>query len=168
MASWSQPSLRPPEERDSHLFPILIGIAVVIMVVGLVAYFGREKPHPQSSLHPYAANIKLTDLKMSAAENFVGASVTYLDGTVTNAGDKTVSRAIVHIVFSDAMGQTAQIEDQPIRVVTTVGPYADAVDLTNAPLAPGQSKPFRITLEHVSSAWNHDYPAMQVTDVTFK
>jgi hypothetical protein len=167
MASWSQPSLQP-EERESHLVPILIGIAVVLLVVGLIAYLGREKPHTQSPLHPYAANIKLSELKMSAAENFVGASVTYLDGIVTNTGDKTVSRAAVHIVFNDAVGQTAQIEDQPIRVVTTVGPYADAVDLSNAPLAPGQSKPFRITLEHVSSAWNHDYPAMQVTDVTLK
>jgi hypothetical protein len=167
MASWSQPSLQP-EERESHLVPILLGIAVVLVVVGLIAYLGREKPHAQSSLHPYAANVKLSELKMSAAENFVGASVTYLDGIVTNTGDKTVSRAAVHIVFNDAVGQTAQIEDQPIRVVTTVGPYADAVDLSNAPLAPGQSKPFRITLEHVSSAWNHDYPAMQVTDVTLK
>ena len=66
---------------------------------------------------------------MSAAENFVGASVTYLDGTVTNTGDKTVSHAVVHVVFKDAMGQTAQLEDLPIRVVQTVGPYADAVDL---------------------------------------
>jgi hypothetical protein len=167
MASWSQPSLQP-EQRESHLVPILIGIAAVVVVVGLIAYLGREKPHPQSSLHPYAANVKLSDLKMSAAENFVGASVTYLDGTVTNTGDKTVTRAIVHIVFNDAMGQAAQVEDQPIRVVTEVGPYADAVDLSNAPLAPGQSKPFRITLEHVSSAWNRDYPAMQVTDVAVK
>jgi hypothetical protein len=86
MASWSQPSLQP-EKPESHLVPILIGIAVVLVVVGLVAYLGREKPHPQSSLHPYAANIKLSELKMSAAENFVGASVTYLDGIVTNTGE---------------------------------------------------------------------------------
>jgi hypothetical protein len=167
MASLTQPSLEP-EQRESHLIPILLGIILVIIVVGLVAFLGREKPKAQSSLHPYAANVRLTDLKMSAAENFVGANVTYLDGTVTNDGEKTVTRAMVHIVFNDAVGQTAQVEDQPIRVVTTVGPYADAVDLSTAPLAPGQSKPFRITLEHVSSAWDREYPAMQVTDVTLK
>jgi hypothetical protein len=137
-------------------------------VVGVVAFLGREKPASPNTLNPYAASIQFSDLKMSAAENFVGASVTYLDGTVTNGGDKTVSRAMVHITFKDAMGQTAQTEDVPVRVVQTVGPYADAVDLGAAPLGPRQSKPFRIAFEHVSAEWNHEYPALQVTDITLK
>jgi uncharacterized protein DUF2393 len=157
-----------PDEHESSLRPILMGIALVVVIVAIVALVGREKPKSGSGVPPYAASIKFSDLKMSAAENFVGASVTYLDGTVTNAGDKTVSHVMVHLVFKDAMGQTAQFEDVPIRVVQTVGPYADAVDLSKAPLAPGQSKPFRITFEHVTAEWNREYPDVQVTDVTAK
>ena len=49
--------------------------------------------------HPYAVNIRFSDLKMSAAENFVGSTVTYLDGTVTNTADQTVTRAVVRVNF---------------------------------------------------------------------
>ncbi|HEY7095437.1 MAG TPA: DUF2393 family protein [Terriglobales bacterium] len=157
-----------PQEPESRSRPILIGIVVVIVVVGIIALLGREQPKNTNGPPPYAANIKFSDLKMSAAENFVGASVTYLDGTVANVGDKTIGHGVVHIIFKDTMGQTAQIEDMPIRVMQTVGPYSDAVDLSSAPLGPGQSKPFRLTFEHVSAEWDRQAPELQITDVTLK
>ena len=118
--------------------------------------------------HPYAANLKLSDSKMSAAENFVGASVSYLDGTVTNIGDKSVTHALVHVTFKDSLGQVAQAEDVPLHVLQTGGPYVEAVDLSASPLASGQSKKFRLTFEHVSGDWNHEYPELQVMDVSLK
>ena len=78
-------------------------------------------------------------MKMSAAENFIGSTVTYLDGTVTNAGDKTVSHAIVHVSFKDSLGQVVQAEDVPLHVLQTSGPYPEAVDLSIAPLAPARA-----------------------------
>ena len=156
------------EQSDSNWRPILLGVALVIVVVGVIALLLREAPRNTNAPHPYAANVKLSDLKMSAAENFVGASVTYLDGTVTNSGDKNVTHAVVHVTFRDSLGQLVQTEDIPLHVLQTTGPYPEAVDLSNSPLARGQSKPFRLTLEHVSNDWNHEYPALQVTDVSVK
>ena len=155
-------------ERESNLLPVLLGIALVVVVVGLIAYFSRSQPKPATPAHPYAANVKLTDVKMSAAENFVGASVTYIDGTVTNAGDKTVTHAVVHVVFRNSLNQVAQAEDVALRILQTSGPYPDAVDLTVSPLAPGQSKPFRLSFEHVTADWNQAYPELKVTDVALK
>jgi hypothetical protein len=105
---------------------------------------------------------------MSAAENFVGATVSYVDGTVTNSGDKTVTHAVVDVQFKDDMGQVAQREDIPLQVLKTTGPYPEAVDFSASPLAPGQSKPFRLTFEGISAQWNHQYPDIQVTDVAVK
>ena len=70
--------------------------------------------------------------------------------------------------FKNSLAQIVQIEDVPLRVLQTSGPYPDAVDLSTSPLAPNQSKPFRITLEHISNDWDRQYPAMQVTDVKVK
>ena len=155
-------------EHESNWRPIFLGVALVVAVVGVIALLLRSQPKAAGASHLYAANLKLSDLKMSAAENFVGASVTYLDGTVTNTGDKTVTHAVVHVTFKDSLGQIAQAEDIPLRILQTSGPYPDAVDLSASPLAPGQSKPFRLTFEHVSTDWNHEYPELQVTDVVLK
>jgi hypothetical protein len=107
-------------------------------------------------------------LKESAAQNFVGVTVSYLDGTITNTGDKAVTHAVVQITFKDDMGQTAQREEMPIHVLRTGGPYDEAVDLSLSPLLPGQSEPFRLTFENISAQWNHAYPDLQITQVTVK
>jgi hypothetical protein len=79
-----------------------------------------------------------------------------------------VTRAMVSVNFKDSLGQIVQADDIPLRILQTNGPYPDAVDLTLAPLAPDQSKPFRLTFEHVTADWNHEYPELRVTDVTVK
>ncbi len=156
------------EERETNWRAIGIGIAVVIAIVGILLLISRTEQKPPSGPPPYAANIKFTDTKMSAAENFVGATVNYLDGNVSNAGNQTVTHVMVEVTFKDSMGQLAQRETVPLRVLQTSGPYPDAVDLSVSPLGPGQSKPFRLTFEGISTQWNHEYPGLKVTDVTVK
>ena len=167
MSGFIEPS-PSTQERDSNRIPILVGMVLVIVVVGIIVLFSRGQSKSSAAPHPYAANLKISDLKMSAAENFVGATVTYLDGTVSNTGDKTVTHATVHVVFKDSLGQIAQTGDVPLHVLQTGGPYLDAVDLSASPLAPGQSKPFRLTFEHVTEEWNHEFPELRVMDVSLK
>ena len=167
MGSLLQPS-PATDERGSNLRPILMGLALVVVVVAIAALLLRTDSKIAAPPHPYAAKLKLSELKMSAAENFIGSTVTYLDGTVTNAGDKTVSHAVVHVSFKDSLGQIAQAEDVPLHVLQPTGPYSDAVDLSVSPLSPGQSNQFRLTFEHVTADWNHEYPELRVTDVSVK
>jgi hypothetical protein len=156
------------EEQETNWRAILIGAALIILVVGALLLVSRSERKAPASAPPYAASLKLSDLKMSAAENFVGATVSYIDGTVSNAGDKTVTHATVTVTFKDSMGQLAQREDVPLHVLQTTGPYPDAVDLSASPLAPGQSKTFRLTFESISEQWNHEYPELRIADVTTK
>ncbi len=159
----------PPHPRDeSNWLPIVLGVALVVVVVGLIAFLTRSAPKGAAAPDPYAASLQLSNLKMSAAENFVGASVTYLDGTLTNTGNKTVTHAVVRLEFKDTLGQVAQTEDVAVRILQTTGPYPDTVDLSAAPLAPDQSKPFRLTLEHVTDSWNREYPGLKITSVSVK
>ena len=156
------------DQRDTNWTTIGIGVAFVVVVIAIIALLSRSEPKSAKTPHPYISNVKLSNVKMSAAENFVGASVTYTDGTITNTGDKTLTRVMVHVTFKDSMGQVAQTEDVPLHVLQTGGPYPDAVDLNASPLAPGQSKPFRLTFESISAQWNHEYPELQITDVTVR
>lgn len=156
------------DERDSSGRIIAVAVAAVIVVAVLIALALHQPEKQSSGPPPYAANLKLSDFKMSAAENFVGATVSYVDGTISNSGDKTVTHLVVEVNFKDDMGQIAQREDMPMQVLKTDGPYPEAVDFSVSPLGPGQSKPFRLTFESISAQWNHQYPEIRITEVAVK
>jgi len=156
------------EEPDYRRRTIAIAVAVVIAAAVTFAFLLRSQPKAASGPPPYAASLKLSDFKMSAAENFVGATVSYVDGTVTNSGAKTVTHVMVEVKFKDDMGQLAQRDPMTMQVLKTTGPYPEAVDFSVSPLGPGQSTTFRLTFESISAQWNHQYPDIQVADVTVK
>ena len=156
------------EERDSSRLIIAIAVAVVIAAALGAAFLLRQPEKTAKTASPYIASVKLSHFKMSAAENFIGATVSYIDGSVTNTGDKTVTRVVAEVTFKDDIGQVAQREELPLRVLKTTGPYPDAVDLSVSPLAPGQTQHFRLTFDSISAQWNRQYPDMRVTDVSVK
>jgi hypothetical protein len=168
MDSLGQPTPMAEEERDSSRLIIMIAVTVVIGIALAAAFLLREPPKAPKAPSPYIAKLKLSDFKMSAAENFIGATVSYIDGTIANTGDKTVTRVMVEVNFEDSLGQLAQREDLPLRVVRPNGAYSEPVDLNVAPLPPGQSAPFRLTFDSISAQWNHQYPDLTITDVTVK
>lgn len=156
------------EDRDSSRRTIVIAVVALMAAMLAIAWLFREPPKVAKAPPPYAANLKFSDSKMSAAENFVGATVSYIEGTVTNTGNQTVTQAVVEVVFKDDMGQVAQREDVPLRLMKTNGAYPEAVDLSAFPLAPGQSQPFRLAFDSISKQWSHQYPEIQVVDLVVK
>ncbi len=166
MGGLIQPS--PAAEEGALWRPILIGVLIVVIVVGAIVLGLRESPRRTKEPASYAANLTFSNLDKSAAVNFVGATVAYVDGNVTNKGGKTVTRAVVHVIFRDTMGQIVGDETVPLRVLQKGGPYLDTTDLNASPLGPGQTKPFRLTFEHISSQWNQQVPDLEITDVITK
>jgi hypothetical protein len=162
-----QPAPGTQEPDHSRRF-IIVAIAVVVGLVLAAALLLREPEKTSPKIPPYAAKLQISDIKLSQAQNFVGASVTYVDGNISNLGDKTVSHAVVRVTFKDSYGQIAQVEDVPIKLLQTSGPYPDTVDLAVAPLTAGQTKPFRLIFEHVSEQWNQAAPELKITDVALK
>jgi hypothetical protein len=167
MSTLGQPS-PVAEEHDSSRLIIMIAVVVVIGGALAAAFLLRQPPKLVKGPSPYIAKLKLSDFKMSAAENFIGGTVSYIDGTVANNGVQTVTHITVEVNFEDSMGQLAQREELPLRVVRTNGAYLEPVDLNVAPLTPGQAMPFRLTFDTISAQWNHAYPAITITDVAVK
>ena len=168
MGGLIEPTSAAQDEPDSSRRIIAMAVAAVVVIAIVGSFLLRGKPKGASGPPPYAASLQLSDLKMSAAENFVGATVSYVDGTVTNAGNKTVTHIVVHVIFNDDMGQLAQREDIPMQVLKTDGPYPEAVDFSVSTLGPGQSKLFRLTFEGISAQWNRQYPEIQISDVAVR
>ena len=159
-----------PKAQSRNWTPFLVGLIAVIFVIAIVVVVSRHKGETAPQLNPYAAQLQLSSPKMSAAENYVGGTVTYLDVNITNTGDKALAGAAMKLVFRNSMNEVVQTETLPLHVLieNQMGGYPDLVDLGRSPIAPGQTKTVRLTLEHISADWNQNYPEMQITDLKLK
>jgi hypothetical protein len=102
---------------------------------------------------------------MSEAANFAGGKVTYVDGTITNKGDKTVTGVHVVVTFKNDMGEPPQRIPMPLTLIRTREPYVDIEPVSAEPLKPGDSHDFRLIFDHVSPTWNQQYPTIQAMHV---
>jgi hypothetical protein len=164
---FSQPQIEPEGRR---WVPVAIGAAAIVLVLVGIFVFGRPKePLAPPPISPYAENLQIGDLKLSAAENFVGGSVSYLDGKIANVGSKTVTAATVEVIFRNSMGEVVQKEPLPLMLYHTgMAGFPDVAPLSAVPLTPNTTRDFRLTLEHISADWNQGYPELRFTKVTTK
>ncbi len=164
--------LSPAQQKapDRSWTPFVVGLVAVVVVVAVIVAVTRNKGEAPTQPNPYASKLQLSNTKMSAAENYVGGTVTYLDVNITNTGNKALVGAAMKLVFRNSMNEMVQTETLPLHVLVEnqMGGYPDLVDLGRSPIAPGQTKTVRMTLEHISADWNQNYPEMQVADLKLK
>lgn len=159
-----------PQKEPRNWTPLIVGFALVLVVVAAVVIFGRSRPEKAQTADPYSSMLVVEEAKLSQADNFVGATVTYIDLTVRNQGTRTVTGGQVRAIFRDTLGQTVQTETLPLRALIphALGGDPEAADLSLAPLAPGQTRVLRLTIEHVSSEWNQTQPDLEFRALHFK
>lgn len=158
----------PVEERSRNWLPMAIGGVLVVVAVAVIIFVSRSGPSSAANQpDPYTAKLQVDDLHMATAENFAGGSVTYIQGRITNTGDKKVTGASVQVLFRNSLGEIAQKEILPVMVVLPNTPYRDYGPLQRAPLGPGQVRDFRLALEHVTADWDGRLPVLKVASVSY-
>jgi hypothetical protein len=155
----------PKDKGVSTRFTVLMVGAAMLVLTAVVVFFwhshGAAELASNASTPPteeekaYFTQLEVTDVRMSAAENFLGASVTYMDARVTNKGTKTVRRLGFDLTFVDTLNQVVLRERA--RPVTRRTP----------PLKPGESRAFRVTFEHMPADWNQAPPTIVPAYVQF-
>jgi len=149
--------------------PMIVGALVVLLALGALILAGRSaRSSATAAIDPYVKNLQLSDFKLSQAENFVGGNVTYLEGKVSNAGNKAVTGAQIRVIFKNSLDEVSQSETLPLMVITARQPYIDTADLRSQPLKPGDAREFRLTFEHVTADWNGALPEVSVVSVASK
>ena len=153
------------DKGTSTLQFVLIVAAAMVVVLGLLLFFWHSHRSAEQSAsagtiltaeqRAYLPQLEFTDAHMSAAENFLGDSVTYLDARVTNKGTKAVRRLDVDLTFVDTLNQVVLRE------------RAQPVSPHTQPLHAGETKPFRISFEHMPADWNQAVPSMAPVYVQF-
>ncbi|MGA3326556.1 MAG: FxLYD domain-containing protein [Terriglobia bacterium] len=155
--------------NDRGISTLIIILIVSVVLAGLVAVLVLEQHHAVSrpasggagrpalsaEQKAYLDSLVFADLRMSAAVNFLGDTVTYLDGSVTNKGAKGVHRLDVELNFVDTLNQVVLRE--------TAHPLADRT----TPLQPGETYAFRVTFDHMPADWNQAPPRAIAVYVEF-
>jgi hypothetical protein len=169
LSSQNQPFGTPENEGSGRPFwvSLVLGIAFLAVVVAAVLFFGRQRPDPNArKADPYLVNLKPSNLHISVGEDFAGNRITYVEGNITNTGDKKVTGATMEVRFKNLLGETVQQENLPVMVLLYKDPE-DYGSLQQAPLAPGQTREFQLTLEHVTADWDHQLPQVKMVGVSY-
>src|SRR5579864_3223316 len=143
-------------QSDRNWMPMIVGAVLVIVAVALIVVLTRNKATAGRS-DPYIAKLQISNLHMATAQNFAGGSVTYIDGTLANTGDKRVTAAGVQVTFKNSLGEVVGEPGLPVMVLQPNTPIVDY-----GPMA----RDFRLTLEHISADWDGQIPQVKVVSVT--
>jgi len=165
------PPDHPSEREPRSPLPWIIALGVVVLAIGvLVAVNHHQAPaNPGGAglapADPYAASLPITNLQMSQAGNMAGSQTTYVDGQITNQGQKTVTAITVQIAFHGFANPIAKKETMPLTLIRTRQPYVDTEPVSAAPLAPGESREFRLIFDSIPQDWDQNYPEIRIIQV---
>jgi hypothetical protein len=172
-------SPEPQEEKSSGPWLGLgIGFFLIVLVIGFLIYSSRNSSTriatqpavigSAAQADPYAAKLQISDLQLSAADNMLGGTATYVEGTVANTGDKTVTGATVEVTFKNSLDEVVQRQNEPLWIVQTREPAIDVATLSVNPLKPDDKREFRLSFERISADWDRRQPTLRITVVTTK
>jgi hypothetical protein len=157
-------TLPAPENTSSNRFYIALaaGAGVVVLLIIAAILFSRGSGEKNAAGQPaplafgaaeqsYAPQIHFSNLQLSQATNMLNQQLTYVIGTVSNSGNRSVRAIEVTVEFHDLINQL--VLRDTARVFASGAP----------PLAPGQERQFQLIFEHVPAGWNHQAPTIRVT-----
>jgi hypothetical protein len=160
-------STEEQQQPAGHLRVTLVLAAIVVFVIAASLWFlFKPTPAPQpgavqlvvtprmsDSEKDYAKNLRVENIAMSRAENFLHQEVTVLNAEVVNAGPQAIADLELSVEFSDEMNQVVLRE---ARGVLGTPPAA---------LVAGERRSFEISFDHVPPSWNMQLPAVSVTSL---
>ena len=165
MAEGPQTTTPSGTREEKHGMPsgVIAGVVFVVAVLaGLYLVIQQQSqpevppPPPSQEAEDYLAKLGVTDLRLSAEENFLRQQVTYLDGLLSNQGGRTILQLKLRLYFRDTLNQVILREDH------------DVIRAGSAPLAGGESREFRLLFDHIPVSWNRQVPQFQLVAMEFE
>lgn len=166
------PSAQPKEPRA--FLPWGIAGAVVAVILGvLIVTSQRAAPANPGGAglappDPYARSLAFSDIKMSESSTMLGAKQTYIDGDITNNGNRTLTGITVQVAWIDFTNRLGQKNTMPLTLIRTRQPSIDIEPISAAPIGPGQTRDFHLIFDNVTNQWNGQYPEIRVIAVEGK
>lgn len=92
----------------------------------------------------------------------------YIDGVVTNAGHGSVIGATMQVDFLDAQGNIVSSIQKPMVGIAHGGTDLIRNEFARNPVQPNEMRFFRVAVDEIPPAWNHEVPVLKVVAVKAK
>src|SRR5271154_3035119 len=138
--------------KEKSGFPAAFAAGAVVMLLVLGGFIlltratrshgtgGTDKLPFDAASQAYAQRIHFADLRLSQSSNLLNQEFVYVNGTMSNDGDRTIRAIEVTVEFHDPFNQVI-LRDTPQLILPPAGP-----------LPAGQTRDFQITiLQHLPS-----------------
>jgi hypothetical protein len=140
---------------------IVVGALLAVGAAGFW-YLDRASKQPPPPPPPltgeakaYVSHLKLSDVDMSAHEDYFHQRVVEITGKIQNGGDRKLNLVEINCVFYDPYGQVVLRQRTPIVSGKAGG------------LPPGDTKPFRLPFDTIPESWNNVMPQMVIARIDF-
>lgn len=97
-------------------------------------------------------NLQLSKVSLKATESYAQQTITEIEGTISNTGDRAIKFAEVSCIFYDRYGQVTMRERVPIVKST---------------LKPGEARAFRLPFDDLPASWNNLMPQLVIASIVF-
>jgi len=148
------------QEKSSGSQRVALLLAVSVAAAGLIFFSWLGSGRRETTSAParlgfgpveraYAANVRIENVALSRAENYLHQEVTTLQGDLVNSGDRAVQSVEITVEFADEMNQVVLRQS--------------LISSAPLPIAPMGFRAFGISFERIPSSWNRQSPLLQVT-----
>ena len=152
-----------PGQRKPLPLNILLGVLVVV-AIAVSFWFAFKAPQGSSSRvtlsnisvpmsqaeQTYIKSVRIENIALSRAENFLHQEVTILNADAVNAGQQSIANLVVTVEFFDDLHQVVLRETRGVLASPS------------AALGPGQRRTFAVSFDRVPPSWNLQQPSVQV------
>ena len=156
---------RTPRTLKGRIISTVLALVVLAVVLRYLP-LGPRNAHAQTG--PVAVEMSPDDLQLASLQMSVAPAgeALYLDGVVKNTGLDTVTGATVEVAFHDAQGKVIKSLQKPIVGMSHGGTDLVRNEFTRNPIQPSDMRFFRVAVEQIPPAWNHEVPELKIIQVS--
>jgi hypothetical protein len=167
------PGRRNQQRQSISLKGRLISTGIALVVLGLVLrYLPSQTRNAQArtTQPPVAVQGAPGDLHFSGVQisEAPGGETVYVDGLVTNQGKAQVSGATAQVDFYDSRGTIVASVQKPLVGMAHGGTDLVKNEFARNPIGSNEMRFFRVAVENVPPAWNHEVPQLKIVEIKLK
>lgn len=143
--------------RKVPVSALIIGILTVVVLAAGWIYLSRPAPQvadqegATAEAKAYLPNLELSNVKMTATENFMQQQVVEVTGSIANHGSRKLSLVEVYCLFYGMDGK--EIHRERVAIARALGP--------------GETRPFRLPFDTLADGWNQAMPRLAIAKIAF-